>query len=50
MATADALDSFLLWSDELADFKRPREYASVDELPKTLSGKILKFELRKDDA
>ncbi|WP_423745660.1 long-chain-fatty-acid--CoA ligase (plasmid) [Haladaptatus sp. SPP-AMP-3] len=48
--TAETLDSFLLGNDDLADFKRPREYAFVDELPKTPSGKIQKFELREDDA
>ncbi|KZN22954.1 long-chain fatty acid--CoA ligase [Haladaptatus sp. R4] len=47
--TAETLDSFLLRSDDLADFKRPREYAFVDELPKTPSGKIQKFELREED-
>jgi long-chain acyl-CoA synthetase len=48
--TAEALDSFILKSDNLADFKWPREYAFVDELPKTPSGKIQKFELREEDA
>jgi len=48
-ASAEDLDSFLRDSDALADFKRPREYEFVDELPKTPSGKIKKFELREAD-
>jgi long-chain acyl-CoA synthetase len=45
-ATEETLDAFLRESDDLADFKRPREYVHVDELPKTPSGKVQKFELR----
>ena len=47
--TADDLDSFCLDSDGLADFKRPREYRFVDELPKNPSGKVQKFRLRDDE-
>ncbi len=47
--TAETLDSFLLQHDDLAEFKRPREYVFVDKLPKTPSGKIQKFELREED-
>ncbi|WP_339103416.1 fatty acid--CoA ligase [Haloterrigena salinisoli] len=47
---AAALDEFALESDRLADFKRPRTYYFVDELPKNPSGKIQKFKLREDEA
>jgi fatty-acyl-CoA synthase len=43
---AETLDEFCLNNDELADFKRPREYHIVDELPRNPSGKIQKFKLR----
>jgi 2-furoate---CoA ligase len=43
---ADELDSFCLADDELARWKRPREYRFVDELPKSPSGKILRRLLR----
>ncbi|QLK26132.1 fatty acid--CoA ligase [Natrinema zhouii] len=49
-STAADLDSFVLESDRLADFKRPRTYYFVDELPKNPSGKIQKFKLREDEA
>jgi len=45
---ADTLETFLLDSDDLADFKRPRDYSFVDELPKNPSGKVQKFKLRDD--
>lgn len=45
-ATEETLDAFMRESNNLADFKRPREYVHVDELPKTPSGKVQKFELR----
>ncbi len=48
--TADDLDEFALESDLLADFKRPRKYYFVDELPKNPSGKVQKFKLREDEA
>ncbi|WP_440771303.1 fatty acid--CoA ligase [Natronorubrum sp. DTA28] len=48
--SAEELDSFALESDHLADFKRPRAYYFVDDLPKNPSGKIQKFKLREDEA
>ncbi|MDQ2051550.1 long-chain-fatty-acid--CoA ligase [Natronolimnohabitans sp. A-GB9] len=47
---ADDLDAFVRESDQLADFKRPRKYYFVDELPKNPSGKVQKFKLRDDKA
>ena len=47
--TAADLDSFSLESDQLADFKRPRKYYFVDDLPKNPSGKIQKFKLREGE-
>ncbi|SEH14325.1 Acyl-CoA synthetase (AMP-forming)/AMP-acid ligase II [Natronorubrum sediminis] len=47
--TAEELDTAVLESDDLADFKRPRAYYFVDELPKNPSGKVQKFRLREDD-
>ena len=46
--TAEALDAYCKESDAIADFKRPREYYLVSDLPKTPSGKVKKFELRED--
>ncbi|WP_126661168.1 long-chain-fatty-acid--CoA ligase [Haloterrigena salifodinae] len=46
---AAGLNEFVLESDRLADFKRPRTYYFVDELPKNPSGKIQKFKLREDE-
>lgn len=48
--SASDLDAFVVDSDRLADFKRPRRYYFVDELPKNPSGKIQKFKLRDDEA
>ncbi|MFP4625553.1 MAG: long-chain-fatty-acid--CoA ligase [Natronomonas sp.] len=45
---ADELDAFVRESDDLADFKRPREYNFVAELPKNPSGKVQKFKLREE--
>ena len=45
---ADDVDAYCKNSDDLADFKRPREYYMVDDLPKTPSGKVKKFELREE--
>ncbi len=42
------LDSYVQESDDLADFKRPRDYVFVDELPKNPSGKVQKFKLREE--
>jgi len=47
--SAEELDRFVRESDELADFKRPRAYYFVGELPKNPSGKVQKFRLRDDD-
>ncbi|WP_435073564.1 class I adenylate-forming enzyme family protein [Halorubrum sp. HHNYT27] len=38
--TSDELDQYLRDSTEIEDFKRPKSYFFVDELPKTESGKI----------
>jgi fatty-acyl-CoA synthase len=43
---AETLDTYCRDSNELADFKRPREYHFLDELPRNPSGKIQKFKLR----
>jgi len=40
------LDRHCLDSEELAEFKRPRQYVFVDELPKNPSGKIQRYKLR----
>jgi long-chain acyl-CoA synthetase len=42
----DALDQYLRESSDLADFKRPRAYYFVEQLPKNPSGKVQKFKLR----
>jgi 2-furoate---CoA ligase len=44
--TADALDQHCLVSGDLANFKRPRRFVFVAEIPKTASGKILRRLLR----
>lgn len=38
--TAEELDAYCTGRDELADFKRPRSYYFVDELPRNPSGKL----------
>jgi acyl-CoA synthetase (AMP-forming)/AMP-acid ligase II len=43
--TVDDLNSLCL--DNIARFKRPREYRFVEALPKNNYGKVLKTELRK---
>ncbi|WP_336325801.1 long-chain-fatty-acid--CoA ligase [Halovenus sp. HT40] len=48
--TEAEIDEYLKESDKLADFKRPRSYNFVDELPKNPSGKVQKFKLRSDGA
>jgi len=45
---ADALDRHFRETEGIADFKRPREYRFVDQLPKSSSGKLLRRELRKE--
>lgn len=47
-AAAQDLDRLCL--DEIARFKRPKDYVFVDQLPKNNYGKILKTELREADA
>ena len=42
--TAEEIKQFCL--DNLAEYKHPREVAFVDELPRTTTGKVKKFELR----
>ena len=44
--TEQELDEHCKNSDELANYKRPRRYVFVDELPRNASGKIQKFILR----
>jgi long-chain acyl-CoA synthetase len=46
--TAEDLDRLCL--DEIARFKRPKDYVFVPQLPKNNYGKILKTELRETDA
>jgi 2-furoate---CoA ligase len=46
--TADELDEHCLASEDLARFKRPREYRFVEELPKSPSGKLLRRLLREE--
>lgn len=43
---AAALDAFCRGSERLADYKRPREYHFIDEMPRNASGKTQKFVLR----
>ncbi|MGB7861602.1 MAG: AMP-binding protein [Acidimicrobiia bacterium] len=43
------LDEFCIASEDLARYKRPREYRIVDELPKSPSGKILRRLLREEE-
>lgn len=42
--TEDEIRKFCL--ERLAEYKHPREVAFVDELPRTTTGKVQKFELR----
>ncbi len=42
--TQEEVKQFVL--DEIAEYKHPREVAFVDELPRTASGKIKKYQLR----
>ncbi|MBM7693832.1 fatty-acyl-CoA synthase [Peribacillus deserti] len=46
--TEAELDEFCKNSSKLANFKRPRRYIFMDALPRNASGKILKFQLRKE--
>jgi len=47
--TEAELDQWCKDSDDLADYKRPREYRFVDELPRNPSGKIQRYKLQSDD-
>ncbi|MFQ3318549.1 MAG: long-chain acyl-CoA synthetase [Natronomonas sp.] len=42
------LEQYVRDSTDLADFKRPRKYYFVEELPKNPSGKVQKFKLREE--
>lgn len=45
-AAASELDAFAKSSPKLADYKRPRQYAFVEELPYTATGKKQHFKLK----
>ncbi|HSU79133.1 MAG TPA: fatty acid--CoA ligase [Candidatus Angelobacter sp.] len=44
--TEAELDTFCKTSSKLANYKRPRRYIFLDELPRNASGKLQKFKLR----
>lgn len=44
--TADELDDWCRDNDNLGDFQRPKEWAIVDQLPRTNTGKLNRAELR----
>ena len=44
--SAEALDAFCLESPDLADFKRPRHYFFVDEIPANPTGKVERGKLK----
>jgi long-chain acyl-CoA synthetase len=46
--TEEDLDVFCRESNKLANYKRPRRYIFIDALPRNASGKILKYQLRKE--
>ncbi len=46
-ATLDTAELDALCLDNIARFKRPKRYVSVESLPKNSTGKVLKTELRK---
>ncbi len=48
--TSETLDAYCRTHGDLAEFKRPREYHFLDDLPRNPSGKIQKFKLRERDA
>jgi long-chain acyl-CoA synthetase len=43
-------EELIAWSKQLAAYKYPRTVGFVDELPKTTTGKILRRELRDQNA
>ena len=45
VVTVDELDAFCRGHDALADFKRPRAYRFVDEVPLTATGKKMHFKV-----
>ena len=45
-AQADETDLIAFARDQIAHFKAPKSVELVDELPRTTTGKIQKFELR----
>ncbi|WP_144905754.1 class I adenylate-forming enzyme family protein [Halobellus captivus] len=47
--TAEELDQWCKDSDDLADYKRPREYRFIDELPRNPSGKIERYKLKSNE-
>jgi 2-furoate---CoA ligase len=47
-ALAQRLDEFCRDSEDLADFKRPREYIFVDDITKSNVGKVLRRKLDRD--
>ncbi len=47
LVTEGDLDEWCKSSDSLANYKRPRKYLFVEQLPRNASGKIQKFMLRK---
>lgn len=44
--TEEELENFCKNSEQLANYKRPRKYVFIDQLPRNASGKIQKFILR----
>lgn len=44
--TKAELDRWCLADDSLDDFKRPREYVFVEEIPRNPSGKVMRYKLR----
>lgn len=46
--TAQELDQFCKQHPKLSNFKRPRKYVFINEIPKSPSGKTLRRELRKE--
>jgi long-chain acyl-CoA synthetase len=46
--TQKSLESYFLESDDIEDFKRPRKYVFMNELPKTESGKISRQTLKEE--
>ncbi|MCC3357950.1 class I adenylate-forming enzyme family protein [Bacillus sp. REN16] len=46
--TTEELDSFCKQSSQLANFKRPREYKFIKEIPKSPVGKILRRKLKEN--